>query len=260
MLIDHYWNNQSCDFFKTQFIIYLLFFLLPFSVDVYYLMLVTLPHYDVSAAQVVFSLIALAFQLAFFFSEVVQMRSAGKTLAAYFRDFWNFNDFFCFPVYLVTLITTWTMVGKGFEGEPSHRVAVQVFYLICILQAFVKLLFLCRIFDSVSFMILLIPKVVRDLQPFFVFTFLANALFAAMYMVLEVELANEYTLVFAPLKWLVFALRNGLHDFQIEESDGFLQHFSNEASTDPLDNGNDFLQELDKSKITYDPSLNNISH
>lgn len=58
-----------------------------------------------------------------------------------------------------------------------------------------------------------------------------------MYMVLEVELSNEYTLLFPPLKWLIFTLRNGLHDFYVDEKDGFLQHFSNQADEGALSNG-----------------------
>ena len=227
LMIDHYWNNQSCDYFKTQFLIYLFFFIFPFAVDIYYVILVTIPYRDLSSAQVIFSVLALVCQLAFFCSEVMQMRSEGKSLRSYFADFWNCNDFFCFPTYFLTLLITWTLVKNGPDATLTHRVTVQLFYCICILQAFVKLLFLCRIFDSVSFFILLIPKIVRDLYSFFVFTTLANALFAAMYMVLDVELSDEYTLVFAPLKWMIFTLRNGLHDFQVDKEDGFLQHFSN---------------------------------
>jgi hypothetical protein len=70
-----------------------------------------------------------------------------------------------------------------------------------------------------------------------VFTFLANALFAALYMVLEVELSNEYTLLFPPLKWLIFTLRNGLHDFHVDDADGFLQHYSNQADAGALSDG-----------------------
>lgn len=50
LMIDHYWNNQSCDYFKTQFLIYLLFFILPFAVDLYYLILVTIPYRDIASA------------------------------------------------------------------------------------------------------------------------------------------------------------------------------------------------------------------
>jgi len=49
LLIDHYWSHQSYDFFKTQFMIYLVFFVLPFVVDVYYLMMVTIPQGDLMA-------------------------------------------------------------------------------------------------------------------------------------------------------------------------------------------------------------------
>lgn len=236
LLIDHYWTHQSCDFFKTQFVAYLIFFMLPFSVDLYYLMSTTLPQGDVTAAQVLFSLIALACQIVFFMSELIQMLSEGKDLRAYFGDFWNLNDFFCMPVYLVTLITTWSWVQQGEEAMPGHIVAVKILYMLVLWQAFVKLLFLMRIFDNVCFMILLVPKIVDDLKPFFAFAALANALFAAMFMVLEVELSDEYMLLFPPLKWFIFALRNGLHDFYVDKTDGFLQHFST-ADEGALTNG-----------------------
>ena len=86
-----------------------------------------------------------------------------------------------------------------------------------------------RIYDEVSFMILLIPKILRDLKPFFYITLLFNILFATMYMVLEVELGNQYALVWTPLKWMVFTLRNALADFDIHDADGFIQMKSNET-------------------------------
>jgi hypothetical protein len=148
----------------------------------------------------------------------VQLRSEGKSLLSYFGDFWNLNDFFCMPIYFCALVTTWSWVRlQEDELRPRHLVAVKTFYLIVIYQAFIKLLFLLRIFDSVCFMILLIPKIFRDLKPFFVFTVLANILFSTMYLVLEVQVGNEYTLVFPPLKWFIYTLRNGLHDFYIDE-------------------------------------------
>lgn len=203
--------------------------------DLYYLKTVTLPHGDVTAAQVLFGFLALACHVVFFMSELIQMRSTGKNLRIYFGDCWNFNDFFCLPVYLAALITAWSWAGA--EDPVAGRAAIQVLYMVVICQTFVKLLFLMRIFEPVSFMLLLVPKIIGDLGPFFVFTFLANVLFAALFMVLEVELSNEYTLLFPPLKWLIFTLRNGLHDFQIDETDGFLQHYSNQADAAALSDG-----------------------
>ena len=87
--------------------IYLIFFVLPFVVDVYYLMMVTIPQGDLMAVQILFSLIAIICQFLFFLSEIIQIFAAGKTLWQYFTDFWNINDFLCLPLYLAALITTW---------------------------------------------------------------------------------------------------------------------------------------------------------
>ena len=87
--------------------IYLVFFVLPFSVDVYYLMMVTIPQGDLMAVQILFSLVAFICQFIFFMSEIIQMMSAGKSLLQYFTDPWNINDFLCLPLYLSALIITW---------------------------------------------------------------------------------------------------------------------------------------------------------
>ena len=88
--------------------IYLMFFIFPFIVDLYYLMMVTIPQGDLMTVQILFSVIAFMCQLMFFMSEVIQMMAAGKSLRQYFDEFWNINDFFCLPVYLAALITTWS--------------------------------------------------------------------------------------------------------------------------------------------------------
>ena len=70
ILIDHGWDHAAYDFFKTQFWVFLTFFIFPFGIDLYSLNYVvndqelTLPH-------VVFNIVALACQFAFLLNECV---------------------------------------------------------------------------------------------------------------------------------------------------------------------------------------------
>lgn len=171
--------------------IYLVFFVLPFVVDVYYLMMVTIPQGDLMAVQILFSLVAVLCQFIFFFSEVIQMLAAGTTLFQYFTDLWNINDFLCLPIYLSALIITWKYEEDVYESE-NQLVAIKVLYTIVICQTFIKLLFFSRIFDSVTFTLLLLRQIVCDLQGLLIFAFLANVIVAAFYIIYEARLTYQY--------------------------------------------------------------------
>ena len=171
--------------------IYLVFFVLPFSVDVYYLMMVTIPQGDLMAVQVQFSLVAILCQFIFFMSEVIQMMSAGKSLFEYFTDPWNINDFLCLPLYLSALITTWKY-EEQIDDSEDDLVTIKVLYTIVIIQTFIKLLFFSRIFDSVTFTLLLLRQIVYDLQGLLIFAFFANIIVAAFYIIYEARLTAQY--------------------------------------------------------------------
>ena len=113
-------------------------------------------------------------------------------LSDYFYDFWNINDITRMPIYAITLILCGTLASRN-ETEAAianHKVALKLFYSIVVFQTFIKLLFLMRIYEEVSFMVLLLPKLIKDLKPFFIMTLMINVLFATIYMILEVELNN----------------------------------------------------------------------
>ena len=70
--------------------------------------------------------------------------------------------------------------------------AVKVLYTIVICQTFIKLLFFSRIFDSVTFTLLLLRLIACDLQGLLIFAFLANVIVAAFYIIYEARLTYQY--------------------------------------------------------------------
>ena len=143
------------------------------------------------AVQILFSLVAFICQFIFFMSEIIQMMSAGKSLFQYFTDPWNINDFLCLPLYLSALIITWKY-EEEIDDSENQLVAIKVLYTIVICQTFIKLLFFSRIFDSVTFTLLLLRQIIYDLQGLLIFALLANIIVAAFYIIYEARLTSQY--------------------------------------------------------------------
>lgn len=61
-----------------------------------------------------------------------------------------------------------------------------------------------------------------DVRPIFILTLAVNIMFGLFFLLLGISLGDEYNYVWAPIKWLVFALRNGLHDFSVNTNYGML--------------------------------------
>ena len=54
LIIDHYWKQQGYHFFKIQFYAYVIFFVFPFGVDLYYLMYFVFGNNEIPVAQNIF--------------------------------------------------------------------------------------------------------------------------------------------------------------------------------------------------------------
>ena len=98
-MIDHNWDKVGYDFFKTQFWVFMAFFVLPFAVDLIHLDYVIV-NQTIKPIHLMMVIMALSTQFLFFFNEVIQMSIKGTSILDYFRDFWNQNDIMCFPTYL----------------------------------------------------------------------------------------------------------------------------------------------------------------
>ena len=73
----------------------------------------------------------------------------------------------------------------------------------------------------------MIGCILRDLRPFLVLLLFHNVVFSALYAILAPPMSEDYTLLWPPLKWMMFSFRNALHDFQIADEDGqgfFIDH------------------------------------
>ena len=206
------------------------FFILPFSVDLIHLDY-AIENNNIKLIHLIMSFMALFTQFLFFLNEIIQMSIKGTSILDYFKDFWNQNDIMCFPTYMALQLVLWINAGKKeAEIDVKMEIGIKVLYMIVVVQAFIKFLFLIRIYPSIGFTIRMLGKVMCDLYQFFIFTIMYNALFATLFGILSPELGGEYDDINPGLKWMLFVFRNALHDFQIE-SGGFMITF--EEGTDP---------------------------
>jgi len=158
-----------------------------------------------------FNLVALFTQLLFLFNEMIQMSVKGTRISEYFTDFWNQNDITAFPIYFLLQVILWTQV----TGDMTYKteMAIKILYIIVVLQAFIKFMFLVRIYERIGFIISTMSKLVEDVQGFIIFALCFNILFAILFAILETDAGSDYDGVWAPIKWMTYALRNNLHDF-----------------------------------------------
>jgi hypothetical protein len=124
-------------------------------------------------------------------------------------------------------MSLWVAISKTKKGDDSifdinFEMFLKVFYMIVCIQSFIKIMFFIRIYPQVGFMIKILGSIMTDLKPFFIFVFIFNVLFGTLFMILNPDIGGEYSLLFTPFKWLIYVLRNGLHDFSIDDNKGFL--------------------------------------
>ena len=115
------------------------------------------------------------------------------------------------------------------------EIGSKILYMIVVIQTFVKVMFLVRIYPAVGFTIRLLSKVISDLQQFFIFTILFNALFATLFSILSPDVGDDYSELNPGVKWMLFTLRNALHDFQVNKDGGFLTNLPEETDDRVLD-------------------------
>jgi hypothetical protein len=70
--------------------------------------------------------------------------------------------------------------------------------------------------------VIVLTKIISDIKPILFVTLSINIMFGLLFLLLGISLGDEYNYVWAPIKWLAFTLRNGLHDFTLNTNYGFL--------------------------------------
>lgn len=116
------------------------------------------------------------------------------------------------------------------------EIGIKVLYIVVVIQTFIKFMFLIRIYPSIGFTIRVLSKVLCDLQQFFIFTILYNALFATLFSILSPDIGDDYDELNPGIKWMLFAFRNALHDFQVNKDGGFLVNLPEETDARVVDN------------------------
>jgi uncharacterized membrane protein len=96
---------------------------------------------------------------------------------------------------------------------PAFINGLKIVYLIVIVQTFVKFMFLVRIYPNIGFILTSVGTIISDLYPFMFFTLCCHGLFGLLYVILNIDVGNEYKNVWAPIKFFVYSLRTSLFDF-----------------------------------------------
>ena len=99
---------------------------------------------------------------------------------------------------------------------------IKVLYCLVIVQAFIKTLFLLRVYDQIGFLVRVSAFLVKALVPYVVYAFGFNVLFALLFLMTGISLPDEYDNGWGGFVWLSFGLRNGLADFEFDDTKGFL--------------------------------------
>jgi len=195
---------------------YLMFFLVPFMGDLY-----MMDEFKTDYTWIHTFLVAVAMptQFAFFCHEILQIAYFGSKISSYIKDFGNMNDITSFPVYFIVHILIEAQAG-GNRTLTSTNV-VRIFYALAAVQAFIKLLYLLRVREDVAFIINTLNRVSADLKYFAIVGLAFNVLFSSLFMILDTDIGPEYDELWGPLRWMCYALRNGLHDYQVPD-DGFV--------------------------------------
>ena len=164
----------------------------------------------------IFNMIALCCQIVFFFNELVQMAAKGKRLSEYFDEIWNFNDMMLFPTYLTLSMMIWiSTYGENSKDNftPTFVTALKIVYLVVVVQTFVKFMFLVRIYPQIGFILSAVSTIIVDLVPFIFFCLCCHGLFGLLYVILDIDVGDEYQNVWAPIKFFAYSLRTSLLDF-----------------------------------------------
>ena len=98
---------------------------------------------------------------------------------------------------------------------------IRVFYGIVTVFSFLRLILHLQIYEGFSFVTYSAVSILTDVRHFIYFAVIMNSFFACLFMIFDTDIGSEYDKVWGPLKWFVYALRNGLHDYQFSEN-GFV--------------------------------------
>jgi hypothetical protein len=180
-------------------------------------------------------------QIAFFFHEILQVSYFGSRMSSYIKDFANVNDMMGLPVYVLLHI----LIGAQAGGERTLTSTnlVRCLYALAAVGAFIKLLFLLRVREDVAFFINTLSRVSADLKYFAIVGLAFNILFASLFMILDTDIGSEYDELWGPMKWMCYALRNALHDYQVPEK-GFVPRTALTGIGTDLSEGNGVVMYL----------------
>lgn len=215
-LIDHEWADHAQFFFTAQFLSFVAFFCLPVGIDVSLsgeaLRAQKGQPQGLSRFHIAMNGVALVCQFAFFVNELIQLSIKHTPLSHYFSNVWNLNDIACFPTYLLLQILLGNWMAETHVLQNDERTALIVLYLLVVVQTFIKILFFSRVSPRVGFLLQSVSKSVSNLGLLAVLAFLLNSLFAVMYMLLQMEAGDEdkYRYLFGPIRWFLYAARNGV--------------------------------------------------
>lgn len=173
MIINYKWHTYTKDFFKQKLAIYLVFLIL-FTIDIE---VIFRDFKSVERTKDWFyycrKVACLSIQTYFILYEFRQM---AESIQEYLKDIWNYFELMGIGLY----VTGATMDIVQTEITDYCK----FFYVLTILFMIIKVLFLVRVFSSISFLVMMLIEVIRDLKTFLGLFLFFTLAFAECYRVL----------------------------------------------------------------------------
>ena len=115
------------------------------------------------------------------------------------------------PLYLIMNL----IIGVNSNENKSLASinTIRVVYALVTVFSFWRLMMLLKINEGMGFIITSTYEIIFDIRNYIAVAMIWNTFFACLYMIFDTNIGSEYEKVWGPIKWIIYSLRNGLHDY-----------------------------------------------
>ena len=145
------------------------------------------------------------------------------------------------PLYLIMNLI---IFANSAENKSLGSInAIRVMYSLVTIFSFFRLLFLLKIYEGMGFILYSTYEIIFDIKNYIFLAIISNIFFGCLFMIFDTNIGSEYDKLWGPVKWVVYALRNGLHDYQFSDI-GFVPELAVTAKGIDLSQGNGIIMSL----------------
>jgi len=178
MIVDYKWDTYTRQFFLNKLIIYFIF-LGTLYTDIDFVFIPLEGERDKGLYYLCRKAVGIMIQMFFFSYEMQQLYKAGQD---YFLDMWNYFELAGIGLYSAAVFEDY------YHSEITDL--CKVFYIFTVLFCLVKVLFLLRVFKSISFLVMMIIQVIIDLGHFLIVFGIFVFTFAQCYRIVQLDTSN----------------------------------------------------------------------